>query len=86
MIHQHRTAYELAGTPYSDFAHTEADVALRQKLMELDRRMLGECRRVFANARNTANRLEKFNGVAAQPLYHPPPAEPCPPSPTSITC
>jgi glycosyltransferase involved in cell wall biosynthesis len=73
VIHQHRAAYELCGTAYSDFEDSEADVGLRQRLLELDRRMLGECRRVFANARNTANRLEKFNGVAAQPLYHPPP-------------
>ena len=73
VIHQHRAAYELCGTPYSDFEHTEADVGLRRSLLELDRRMLGECRRVFTNARNTAARLEKFNGVAAQPLYHPPP-------------
>jgi glycosyltransferase involved in cell wall biosynthesis len=35
--------------------------------------MLGECRRVFSNARNTAARLERYNGVAAEPLYHPPP-------------
>ena len=73
VIHQHRTAYELAGTQYSAFEHTEADVAIRQKLMELDRRVLGECRRIFTNARNTANRLERFNGITAQPLYHPPP-------------
>jgi glycosyltransferase involved in cell wall biosynthesis len=73
VIHQHRAAYELAGTPYSDFEHTESDVGLRQRLLELDRRMLGECRRVFTNAQNTANRLEKFNGVAATALYHPPP-------------
>jgi glycosyltransferase involved in cell wall biosynthesis len=73
VIHQHRAAYELAGTPYSDFEHTEADVGLRQRLLELDRRMLGECRRVFANAQNTANRLSRFNGVCAQALYHPPP-------------
>jgi glycosyltransferase involved in cell wall biosynthesis len=73
IIHQHRSAYELCGTPYSDFDHTEADVGLRRRLIELDRRMLDECRRVFANARNTARRLEKFTGVAAQPLYHPPP-------------
>ena len=73
VIHQHRAAYELAGTPYSDFEHTEADVGLRQRLLELDRRMLAECRRVFANAQNTANRLSKFNGVCAQALYHPPP-------------
>jgi glycosyltransferase involved in cell wall biosynthesis len=73
VIHQHRAAYELAGTPYSDFAHTETDVGLRQRLLELDRQMLGECRRVFTNAQNTANRLAKFNGVAATALYHPPP-------------
>lgn len=73
VIHQHRTAYELCGTPYSDFDHTEADVGLRRQLLDLDRRMLGECRHVFTNAQNTASRLEKFNGVLARPLYHPPP-------------
>ena len=73
VIHQHRTAYELCGTPYSDFEHTEADVGLRRHLLDLDRRMLGECRHVFTNAQNTATRLEKFNGVAARALYHPPP-------------
>ncbi len=35
--------------------------------------MLGECRRLFSNARNTAARLSTFNGLTAQPLYHPPP-------------
>jgi glycosyltransferase involved in cell wall biosynthesis len=73
VIHQHRAAYELAGTPYSDFTHTEADVGLRRKLFELDARMLGECRHVFANSNNTARRLHTFNGVAAEGLYHPPP-------------
>jgi glycosyltransferase involved in cell wall biosynthesis len=73
VIHQHRAAYELCGTAYSDFEHTEADVGLRRRLIELDRRMLGECRRVFANAENTANRMRTFNGVSAEALYHPPP-------------
>jgi glycosyltransferase involved in cell wall biosynthesis len=73
IIHQHRAAYELCGTPYSDFDHTEADVGLRRRLLDLDRRVLGECRRVFTNARNTAQRLQKYNGVTAEPLYHPPP-------------
>jgi glycosyltransferase involved in cell wall biosynthesis len=73
VIHQHRAAYELCGTGYSDFEHSEADIGLRQRLMDLDRRMLGECRHVFANAQNTANRLEKFNGIPARALYHPPP-------------
>jgi glycosyltransferase involved in cell wall biosynthesis len=73
VIHQHRAAYELCGTPFSDFEHIEQDVGLRRRLFELDRRMLGECRHVFANSRNTAQRLQTFNGVAAEGLYHPPP-------------
>ena len=73
VIHQHRAAYELCGTPYSDFDHTEADVGLRRTLFELDARMLGECRHVFANSNNTARRLQTFNGVPAEGLYHPPP-------------
>jgi glycosyltransferase involved in cell wall biosynthesis len=73
VIHQHRAAYELCGTPYSDYEHTEADVGLRRNLIELDRRMLDECRHVFTNAENTARRLERFNGVIARALYHPPP-------------
>ncbi|PYR94839.1 MAG: glycosyl transferase family 1 [Acidobacteria bacterium] len=72
LIHQYRAAYELCGTVYSDFGHNERDVGLRDTLVQLDTQMLGECRRLFANARNTANRVTKFNGLPAEPLYHPP--------------
>jgi glycosyltransferase involved in cell wall biosynthesis len=72
LIHQHRAAYELAGTPFSDFDHTEEDVALRADLVALDTAMLGECERLFSNSLNTARRLARYNGLAAQPLYHPP--------------
>ena len=71
LIHQYRAAYELCGTEYSDFGHTESDVALRDTLIRLDTDMLGECRRIFSNARNTATRLAKYNGLTATPLYHP---------------
>ena len=52
LIHQYRAAYELCGTVYSDFGHNEADLGLRDTLIRLDTEMLGECRHVFANARN----------------------------------
>jgi glycosyltransferase involved in cell wall biosynthesis len=71
LIHQYRAAYELCGTPYSDFQHTELDVGLRDTLIRLDTEMLGECRAIFTNARNTASRLKKFNGLGAEALYHP---------------
>jgi glycosyltransferase involved in cell wall biosynthesis len=72
LIHQYRAAYELCGTEFSDFDHLEGDVALRKTLLDLDTEMLGECRRRYANAANTATRLKKFNGLDAEPLYHPP--------------
>jgi glycosyltransferase involved in cell wall biosynthesis len=72
LIHQYRAAYELCGTVYSDFGHNEQDVGLRDTLIRLDTEMLGECRHVFANALNTANRVRKYNGIAADALYHPP--------------
>ena len=72
LIHQHRAAYDLCGTEYSDFAHVERDVGLRQKLVELDRQMLEECGRRFTISETTSQRLERFNGVRADPLYHPP--------------
>lgn len=72
LIHQYRAAYELCGTPYSDFGHTESDVGLRDTLIRLDTEMLGECRAIYSNAQNTAARLAKFNGLSATALYHPP--------------
>jgi len=72
LIHQYRAAYELCGTKYSDFSHVESDVGLRNTLIRLDTEMLRESRRLFTNARNTAGRLLKFNGLEAEPLYHPP--------------
>ena len=71
LMHQYRAAYELAGTMFSDFHHTEADVALRDRIIQLDTEMLGECRSLFSIAKTITHRLQKFNGLHAEPLYHP---------------
>jgi len=73
LIHQHRAAYDLFGTPYSDFTDSEEDAQLRAQLTALDSKMFAECERIVTNARNTARRVQRFNGIAATPLYHPPP-------------
>jgi glycosyltransferase involved in cell wall biosynthesis len=73
LFHQYRAIYDLFDTPYSEFAHTETDVRLRDRLIGLDNEVLGESTRLFSNARNTAARLARFNGLTAEPLYHPPP-------------
>ncbi|HJZ78299.1 MAG TPA: glycosyltransferase family 4 protein [Vicinamibacterales bacterium] len=73
LFHQYRAIYELCGTSFSEFEHSEADVRLRDTLMRLDREALSESKRIFTNARNTAARLHKYNGLVGEPLYHPPP-------------
>jgi glycosyltransferase involved in cell wall biosynthesis len=73
LFHQHRAIYDLCGTSFSEFSHEEADVRLRDRLISLDTEVLAESKRLFSNARNTAARLAKYNGLVAEPLYHPPP-------------
>jgi glycosyltransferase involved in cell wall biosynthesis len=73
LFHQYRAIYELCGTPYSEFSHAEADVKLRDRLIELDTNALRESRALFSNAKNTADRVQRYNGLQAQALYHPPP-------------
>jgi glycosyltransferase involved in cell wall biosynthesis len=73
LFHQYRAIYDLFDTPYSEFSHSEPDVRLRSRMIELDNRVLSESARLFSNARNTASRLARYNGLAAEPLYHPPP-------------
>jgi glycosyltransferase involved in cell wall biosynthesis len=72
LVHQHRAAYELAGTRFSDFSHAARDVALRRRLIETDTRMLRECVGHFTIARTVSERMAKYNGVASEALYNPP--------------
>ena len=53
-MHQHRAAYELCGTDYSDFGDDEIDVGLRDRLMALDDQMLGECRGLYTISRTVS--------------------------------
>jgi glycosyltransferase involved in cell wall biosynthesis len=72
LVHQHRAAYELAGTKYSEFEHQPFDLATRERLLALDTAMLGESRAIYTIAKTVSARLSRFNGVASETLYHPP--------------
>jgi len=72
LVHQHRAAYELCGTPFGNFEHTDLDVGVRKQIVELDTKMLGECAGLFSIARTVSARLQHYNGLVATPLYHPP--------------
>jgi glycosyltransferase involved in cell wall biosynthesis len=71
LVHQHRQAYDWYGTPYSDFANTDADRAIREQLLRMDRKLLGEAGRRYTISRNVTERLRRFNGLDSAPLYPP---------------
>ncbi len=73
LIHQFRQAYDRFGTEQSDFTASPEDTRWRELIAEADATGLGEARKVFTNAKNTADRLARFNGIEAEALYHPPP-------------
>lgn len=72
LVHQHRQAYDLWKTEFGDLHTFDGGEALRQTITERDRRALSEARGLYAISRNTADRLQTYNGLTAQVLYHPP--------------
>jgi glycosyltransferase involved in cell wall biosynthesis len=72
LLHQHRQAYDLWGTEFGDIHKEKGGEFLRNTILLNDNLFLGEAKRIFTNAVNTARRLKTFNGIEATPLYHPP--------------
>ena len=73
ILHQHRGAYDLWDQHWGDLYGAPGGDAARDAIHMADTHLIPQARRVFAISRNVADRLLRFNGIAAQPLYHPPP-------------
>jgi glycosyltransferase involved in cell wall biosynthesis len=71
VLHQHRTAYDLWDTELGDLHRVPEGPAVREAIRRADNLALGGCPRVYAISRNVADRLKRYNGVAAEPLYPP---------------
>jgi glycosyltransferase involved in cell wall biosynthesis len=72
LLHQHRQAYDLWGTDYGDMHTWDDGEFIRNTIIENDNLFIRETKRIFTNAKNSANRLKRFNNIDAVPLYHPP--------------
>jgi glycosyltransferase involved in cell wall biosynthesis len=73
LFHQHRAAYDGVGEGWSDFGDDDEALEDQRLLCDWDARALGEARRLFTTSAVVADRLARFNGLTAEPLYHPPP-------------
>ncbi len=72
VVHQYREAYDLLGTELSPLQDSDEDRRLVETIRTMDRAALGECRALFTISKNVADRLARFCGLAATPLYPPP--------------
>lgn len=68
LMHQHRVCYEL----YDPQQASPALAALKPQVEAFDQRHLSAAKGLFANSPRVAERLQHYNGLTAQPLYHPP--------------
>ncbi|RMD88120.1 MAG: glycosyltransferase [Candidatus Dadabacteria bacterium] len=71
LVHQHRPAYELYGTRFSDLSDDPRDEALREALLEGDTKAIGEASYISGISENVIRRLKRFNGIEGEVLYPP---------------
>jgi glycosyltransferase involved in cell wall biosynthesis len=65
LFHQFRQAYDLHDAGVDGFPRTPEGESLRRNFVDLDTRVLQECRRIFTTSQNNADRLLKYNGLTA---------------------
>ncbi len=70
-LHQHRQAYDLFGTEYSNLKDDPAGREVRALVENADRQYLPEAKRIYTISKNVTARMEKYTGIASTPLYHP---------------
>ena len=73
ILHQHRSAYNLWGTPFDDLSTYPEGVRVREWIKHCDETFIPDARKVFANSKAVADRLKRYNNIDSEPLYHPPP-------------
>jgi glycosyltransferase involved in cell wall biosynthesis len=73
LFHQHRGFYDGADSSWSDVGLDDASLEAQRLMTEWDTVALGEARHVFSTSGVVAARLTRYCGLAAEPLYHPPP-------------
>lgn len=73
LMHQYREAYDLKNNASAGGLNT---IPGGERMIELITRMdtmtISESAAIYANSKNVAARLKKYNGIDAIPLYHPP--------------
>ncbi len=71
LIHQYRQAYDLWDSPYCNIPHDKSGQAVREAIIAHDTAALGTRKRLFTISEEISSRLDKSNGIKAEPLRTP---------------
>jgi glycosyltransferase involved in cell wall biosynthesis len=72
LCHQHRQAYDLWETPFSDMHLWSDGDFIRNTIRKNDTLYLNEAKKIFTISNNVSKRLKKYNNIEATTLYPPP--------------
>jgi len=73
LVHQHRFFYDLEFSKY-DIKHVdENNKILRDKIRNIDTKLIKECKPIYTIAKNVSQRLKKYNDIDSIPLFPPAP-------------
>ena len=70
--HQHRQAYDLWNTKYSDLQQLPNGEQIRDFIRRCDRKYIREAKKIYTIAGNTSKRLMEYCKIPSTVLYHPP--------------
>jgi glycosyltransferase involved in cell wall biosynthesis len=73
LLHQHRQAYDLYDSSFSDLKLSKQGIKVAKKISELDNKFIPEHRRIFTISKHIANKLKFYNQIQANEVLYPPP-------------
>jgi glycosyltransferase involved in cell wall biosynthesis len=74
LLHQHRSAYNLAFTEFDDLSpYGKIGEIVRSKIYKIDKISMKEQKKIYTISNKVADRLWKYNKIRGDVLYHPPP-------------
>ncbi|MBF0101316.1 MAG: glycosyltransferase family 4 protein [Desulfobacterales bacterium] len=72
LLHQHRQAYDLYGTPHGDLHQTEQGQRVANEIQRWDKVLLPEHRHLYTISKKVTDRLLAYTHLHSTPLYPPP--------------
>lgn len=70
-LHQHRAAYEMFNTEFSNLKDDARGRHIRQVVINSDQRYLGEAKRIYTISKNVSRRMKEYSHISSMHLYPP---------------